>query len=280
MKFAFLITMTLLLAAPSVRANRLDQQPPPDEERDLPPDDDMRPPPRGPHGPPPGGPRGPGGPGGRFGPGQRRPPMDELLTPEFIKEAMEILQQKLPRLHARLTEVQQRSPERFKRMLARAMPPIREYMQLRKRRPDLADSIFREFEIQARLNELSREYRDTENDPARRAQMDAEIQKLVEEQITIHHNRMGARLEEFERRLKDQESQLKRQREMHEKAAAEMQTSIRWKVEDVKAGRVGPNPGGPPPGEGPEGGPPDRPWPGDRPPPRDGEPHDQPDDEQ
>ncbi len=157
--------------------------------------------------------------------------------PETIGRAMEVIRAKLPAFHEKLEQSRRHSPMRFRRTMAKVLPVVREYVHLRDREPELAETIIEEFRIEERLRELGRAYLEAEERPEEREEMGAEIERLVEEQLELRLRRRVFRLDEFERRLHRQMERLERQRA---RLQEEMERRDEWvtrRVEEVKAGK-------------------------------------------
>jgi hypothetical protein len=215
------------------------QEPPP-EERQA---DD------GPEGPPPrfgaddrGGPRG-GGPRDRFRRWRdnRRPdgfgPQGDL-PPEMIERIMEMLRDNFPEYHVRLMKRREQNPTLFRGAIRRIVPIFKEYMLLKDEKPELAVGIIEEFKNEKKLGELSRRYRDGLKDPAAQATIGGEIETLVRRQVELHHQRMAYRLEQFEKRIQEQQAALDRQRKHHDEAGSKLEEHIAKRVEEVKKGEL------------------------------------------
>lgn len=222
---------------------------------------------------------------------------DDGLPPEMIERIMEMLRDNFPEYHARLNKRREQNPEMFRGAVRRIVPIFKEYMILKDEKPELAAGIIEEFKNEKRLGELSRRYRDAAKDSAAQTAIVAEIEPLVRRQIELHHQRMAFRLEQFEKRIQEQQEALKRQRAHHEEEGSKLEAHVARRVEEIKKGelrrpfdRRGSGPGGPDGfGEGPprgRGGPgagpprgrrgprpdsPDGPPPDDEPPPPDDE---------
>ncbi len=185
---------------------------------------------------------------GRHKAGRGRPPRGEgkgwpdhatpdSLDAETIGRAMEVIRTKLPAFHEKLEQSRRHSPMRFRRTMAKVLPVVREYIHLRDREPELAETIIEEFRIEERLRELGRAYLEAEDRPEEREEMGAEIERLVREQLELRLQRRVFRLDEFERRLHRQMERLERQRA---RLQEEMERRDEWvarRVEEVKSGK-------------------------------------------
>lgn len=195
-------------------------------------------------------------------------PDDELRT-EMTDRVMEMLRNNLPEAYAKLQKLRERNPERFRNAIRAVVPTFKEYsMLLRDQRPDLAKGIVEEFKNERRLGELSRQYRDSADDPAKQAQIAQEIESLVRRQAELHLQHMSFRLDQFEKRIKEQQEMLQRQRDRYEDEKTKLDENVSKRVEEIKKGNLR-RPYPPPPGGPGMGGPP-----GDRRGPRDGPSHD------
>jgi hypothetical protein len=266
---AGVLTLTLLVAAPAKSAATLaptvwQPQMVPDagaaepgtQSADDPPD---RPTPEPgekghqPGNPPPGregGPRPDGPAPGLPGPGVEHPDGPPGIPPELMMgQAMEILRDKAPGLHARLQRLQRRNPERFAQTMHRVMPLVMEYIALRDKNQRLADGIFEEFRIEEKLRQFSRKFAET-SAPEQKDELGKEIEKLVRQQFDLRQERTAARLEEFERRIREQQKLLEEQRSRLKEEAAKHDELVAKRVEEVKQGKVGDllRPAGPLPG--------------------------------
>ncbi|HKQ47120.1 MAG TPA: hypothetical protein VJZ71_03500 [Phycisphaerae bacterium] len=231
----------------------LQDQPPPDDRRA----DD------GPDGPSRAGPD-----DRRFGPRDDRP-RDRLrrwrenrgpdgmgpndgLPPEMIERILDMLRDNFPEYHARLIKRREQNPEMFRGAVRRIVPIFKEYMLLKDEKPELAAGIIEEFKNERKLGDLSRRYREAAKDPAAQSAIAGEIEPLVRRQIDLHHQRMAFRLEQFEKRIQEQQAALERQRKHHEEAGSKLEEQVARRVEEIKKGelrrpfdRRGPGPGGP-----------------------------------
>lgn len=193
--------------------------------------------------------RRPGRRSGRPGPAHRegrrgwwRPedgPRADASDPEMVGRVMEILRTKLPEFHERLEAFRLEKPERFERAIRKVMPVVGEYIRLRDRKPELAETIIEEFRIEERLRALSRGYRQAEDQPEAQAEVVANIERLVREQIELRFRRQMFRLEEFERRLRRQEERLGRHRARLEEEMERREELVAERVDEVKQGKVG-----------------------------------------
>ncbi len=224
-------------------------------------------------------------------------PNDELPT-EMADRVMEMLRNNLPEAYAKLQKLRERNPERFRNAIRTVVPTFKEYtMLLRDQRPDLAKGIVEEFKNERQLGELSRNYRDAANDSAKQAQIAQEIETLVKRQMELHLQHMSFRLDQFEKRIKEQQEMLQKHRSRYEDEKSKLDEHVAQRVEEIKKGNLRrpypPTPPGPDgmgrprgPGDGPPPGPDGRPrprrhrGPDDGPPPRfDGPPDGPPPDE-
>jgi DNA repair exonuclease SbcCD ATPase subunit len=162
-----------------------------------------------------------------------------LLDPVLIAQAMEVMRSSLPELHERLEAFRRHDPERFELAMRKVLPVVREYIDLRDRNPDVAQTIIEEFRIEERLRELSRTYtRAAEENLQELAEIEGEIERLVHKQFKLRFRRRAARLEEFERRLMKQRERLERQRIRLQEEMQRLEELVAKRVADVKKGKV------------------------------------------
>jgi hypothetical protein len=215
------------------------QEPPPDDRQA----DD------GPDGPPRvgpddrrGGPRG-GGPRDRFRRGREGRRFegfgpDDELPPAMVERIMEMLRDNFPEYHARLVKRREQNPEMFRGAVRRIVPIFREYAILKDEKPELAAGIIEEFKNEKKLGELSRRYRDAAKDPAKQTEIGAEIEPLVRRQIELHNQRMAFRLEQFEKRIQEQQAALECQRAHHKEEESKLEEHVARRVEEIKKGEL------------------------------------------
>jgi len=184
---------------------------------------------------------------GDFGP-------DDELPPEMIDRMMDMMRDNLPGGYARLDKLRDRNPERFRGAIRRIVPVFKEYMFLKDERPDLATRIVEEFKNEERLGALSRDYRDAAKDPTKQTQIAQEIESIVRKQMEFHQQRMTFRLEQFEKRIKEQQAMLDRRRKSFEEEKSKLEEHIAKRVDEIKKGDLrGPFPRRGPGHEGPDG---------------------------
>ena len=195
---------------------------------------------------------------------------------KMFDRAMEVLREKLPKLHGRLEKLKSKSPERFREAMHEIMPIVMEYFALLDRNPELAEKIFKELQIEEQLRHKSHEYLRAKGDPERQTELSTDIEKLVAEQLGIRQERQVARLEEFARRIGEQQKRLEEQKARLKEEMDQRDKLVAKRVAEIKEGKVGDSlkPIGPRP-HGPDGefrrhgqrGPAGPEGPGDTPPP-------------
>jgi len=250
------LTLAGFVATTVFIAARVDAQPAP------PPGDGpmagprQRPPaPRGPHaegdamhpphedGPPPGEFGGPRGPDGRrregFDRWSRRPmDGDGPLNERMVERVLSELKTRLPEWHDKLVQLRERDPKKFESAIRRMMPMIRETLMLKERNPKLAETIFEEFQIEHELRGLAEKYKAavTANDAGLQGQVASEIDTRVRRQFELRHARRQAQLEEFARRLAEQQKRIEAQLREHGEQTAHSEEFITKRIEEIKKG--------------------------------------------
>ena len=258
-----ILTWAACIATTAFFADRTMAKPPPGEgplagprHRPGPPPpaaegDDMDRP--GEDGPPPGEPGGPRGPQSRMRDrGDRWPRRmegDGPLNEKMVERVMDELKARLPQWHERLEALKASDPKKFEMTIRRMMPMIRETMMLRERNPKLAESIFEEFQIEHELHGLAERFKSaaTASDAAQQAQVSSEIETLVRKQFEIRRTRRQAQLEEFARRLAEQQKRIEKEMAEHAEQGAKSEEFIAKRIEEIKKGefRRPPQFGGP-----------------------------------
>lgn len=228
----------------------------------------------------------PGGPRGRMRDrGDRWPRRmegDGPLNERMIERVMGELKNRLPQWHERLARLQTEDPEKFQAAMRRMMPMLAEARRLGERNPKLAESMFEEFQIEHELRGLAERYKaaTAAHDEAQLGQIASEIDTRVRHQFEIRRMRRQAQLDEFARRLAEQQKRIQEEIAEHAEQGAKAEEFISKRIEEIKKGefrgpslfggrgRPGPGrPGGPdgefgprgprrrgmrpPPGEGP-----------------------------
>jgi hypothetical protein len=176
-----------------------------------------------------------------------------MPSPEMIGRAMEILRARLPAFHRRMMRLREQHPERFERMMHQVLPVVLEYIELRDRNPEAAETIIREFEIEDQLRALSGKFRKAAEKLDEQAAIGKDIERLVQEQFELRFRRQAARLDEFERRIREQQQRLEEQRAKLKEDSERRADLVAKRVADVKEGKIGepflgrgPRPNGPP----------------------------------
>ncbi len=160
------------------------------------------------------------------------------MPPELIDRAMTVIREKFPEYHARLERLRAENPRRFEAAVHVVLPVVMEYLEIRDRHPEMADTIIAEFRIEQQLAELSRQYRAAAERPEAQADLARQIEELVREQTELRFRRQAFRLDEFERRLREQQSRLEEQRARLEQEMKDRDDLIARRVEEVKQGRI------------------------------------------
>ncbi len=173
---------------------------------------------------------------------------------EDVERFLEVLRDRIPpEKYERLLRLRDDSPDRFRQLIQRRMEPaIREFLELRRESPALAESVLAEFDAQGRLHELSDAYRRSE-DPAKRQEIEKEIGVLARKQIEFTRQRQEFRLRQFAQRLDEQKRRFEEEKARFEADADRLPDVVARRVEEIKQGRVAPPGmmlGPPPPGEG------------------------------
>jgi hypothetical protein len=158
---------------------------------------------------------------------------------EMIEQFLEIIREKLPEHYERLEQLRKDDPRRFGQVTRRLRPVVREYLDLVEEDPELANTIFQDFRIDARLRDLSEAYRDAseKKDAARVEETEQEIRRLVRLQAEMSIARREARLRIAEKRLNEQLERLRRHRAHFEEERLRLDEFINERVEDVMQGR-------------------------------------------
>lgn len=152
------------------------------------------------------------------------------ISQEMVDKVMNVLETALPEWHDRLAALREDHPEKFKRVIRRVFPRVREYVSLRDHKPELAQTVIEEFKIEHRLRELSMQYQAAEADSAQQLELDSLIEELVRKQFDFRMQRRKAHLEEVERRLQ-------REREKYERELADQEMMISKRIERIKQGK-------------------------------------------
>jgi len=160
------------------------------------------------------------------------------MPPEWIERAMTVIREKFPEYHARLERLREENPRRFEAAVHVVLPVVMEYLEIRDRHPEMADTIITEFRIEQQLAELSRQYREAAERPEAQADLAEEIERLVREQTELRFRRQAFRLDEFERRLREQQSRLEEQRSRLAQEMKDRDELIARRVKEVKEGRI------------------------------------------
>ena len=176
-----------------------------------------------------------------------------MPSPEMIGRAMEILRARLPVFHRRMMRLREQHPERFERMMRQVLPVVLEYIELRDRNPEAAETIIREFQIEDELRTLSGKFRKAAEKLDEQSAIGKDIERLVQEQFELRFRRQAARLDEFERRIREQQQRLEEQRAKLKEDNERRADLVAKRVADVKEGKIGepflgrgPRPNGPP----------------------------------
>ena len=167
--------------------------------------------------------------------------MDRPIPPEMIDKIMELVRDKFPERFDRLADLETKNPRRFEMLIRRMAPVAIEYFKLRERRPELADTIIREFKNQERLHELSDQYRKTKDDPAKQAGIEKEIEQIVRSQVELFQERMEFRLQDFEERIAEQQRRLAEQRRRFDEEKLHIEDRIAERIKLMKEGDVRPD---------------------------------------
>lgn len=259
----FAVICCLSVAAVAATAAMLPREPAQDSrpagERDRGWVEDGPPPPPDEEGPPRmGRPERRGGEPGEGGRSRMRPrfpdggrPERGMMPPEMIERAMEVIREKFPEFHTRLERLREENPRRFESAIQSVLPVVMEYLEIRDRFPEMAETIIAEFRIEQQLTELSRQYRESGERPEAQADLAKQIERLVREQTELRFRRQTFRLDEFERRLREQQTRLAEQRVRLEQEMKDRDELVARRVAEVKEGRMisEPRPRGPrPPG--------------------------------
>lgn len=246
------LTWAACIATTAFFAERTTAKPPPEGDgplagprhRPAPPPADVgdemdRP---GEDGVPPGEPGGPRGPKGRFRDrGDRWPRRmegDGPLNEKMVERVMGELKDRLPQWHDRLAALKTSDPRKFDMAMRRILPMVREAKMLGEHNPQLAESMFKEFEIEHELRGLSEKFKtaSSTNDQPQMAQVVSEIDGLVRQQFEIRRMRRQAQLEEFARRLAEQQKRIEKEIAEHAEQGARAEEFIARRVEEIKKG--------------------------------------------
>jgi hypothetical protein len=161
----------------------------------------------------------------------------------MVETVMDVLREKLPEHHDRLVRLRDRRPDRFMGMIEKLAPVVGDYLKLRERSQELADTIIEEFKIEETLRDLSRQYRDAAGDPEAQASCEHEIRQLVQRQFELQLQRREDRLRSFAERLEEQRRRLDVERAKLQEERANVETLVTDRVEAVKEGRLRDHPG-------------------------------------
>lgn len=177
---------------------------------------------------------------GRRDRGERQRGREKRIDRQLL--VLEVLREKLPDVHKRLTRLEGKNQEKFDKHMRKIVPMVMEYIALRDHHPELADSIFEEYKIEEKLRKLSRQYQQADNNSTQQQQLEIKIQELVEQQYVIRRKRMEARLEEFAKRLRAQQEKLEQERISFAEEQTKRDELIAERVEKVKQGIFKPDP--------------------------------------
>lgn len=167
--------------------------------------------------------------------------MDRPIPPEMIDKIMELVRDKFPERFDRLADLEAKNPRRFEMLIRRMAPVAIEYFKLRERRPELADTIIREFKNQERLHELSDQFRKAKDDPAKQAAIETQIEQIVRSQVELFQERMEFRLQDFEERIAEQQRRLAEQRRRFDEEKLHSEDRIAERIKRIKEGDVRPD---------------------------------------
>lgn len=165
---------------------------------------------------------------GGWGSGEFDPRRDEM-SPRMIDRVMNLLREEVPEWYGRLADMEERRPERFRRVMRRVQPVVREYTSLRDKHPELAETILEEFRIEGRLRSMGREFREARGNESRQAEIEQDVAQLVKRQFEFKMRRRLARMKDIERRLT-------RERERFERDKASLSRQVQDKVRQITRG--------------------------------------------
>lgn len=178
-------------------------------------------------GPPPGE-----GPRGRFGPEPRRP-----LPPEELEEILGVIEAKLPDMWQRMEKAKQRNPDFYRRAVQRIAPMMREFLDLQKDHPDMAEVVIEEFKIERDVRELVRDFKNSEGDAQARDAVVEQIRVKLTRQHELQLQRRRFRLAQFRERLEREQMRLAEEQQRIEDDANGFDRRLDERMELIRDGR-------------------------------------------
>ena len=158
-----------------------------------------------------GGPNGPMGPGGN-GPMWRggAEEDDTPLTEQEEAEAFDYLRDTQPEFYELAKKVREGSgdpPERYNRMLRRALRDKRRMEFLKEHDPERYEEVQQERELHRRIQTLKKEYRNADEGKAKEA-IREELREVLEKEFELRTARPEQEIEDLEQRLETQKENL------------------------------------------------------------------------
>lgn len=178
-------------------------------------------------GPPPGE-----GPRDRFGPERRRP-----LSQAELDEIASAIETQLPEMWQRLERAKERNPEFYRRALQRIAPMMREFLDLQKDYPEMAEVVIEEFKIEHDVRELLRDFKKSEGDAVARDAVVQQIRAKLTRQNELQLQRRRFRLEQFRERLEKEQLRLTEEQRRIEDDANGFEQRLDERMEMLRDGR-------------------------------------------
>lgn len=181
-----------------------------------------------------------------------RPDDNRPVPPDQEAKALEILKQRLPEFHEKLTKLREKRPERYQKVLCKIMPMMQEFMDLQRDHPEMADVVIEEFKTERDLRTLIRKYMDArrDKDADAQAKLEPEFRELMKHRHELEVKRRQFRLDDFRQRLEREQQRLEEEERRLEEDNAHFEEDLDRRVESLRQGHVR-EALGPPPGQGP-----------------------------
>jgi len=148
---------------------------------------------------------------------------------ERLDEALSLIEETNPEMHARLVELRKNNPERFRRAMTRAAPRLREFARLREHDPEGFELRRQELQISREIFQLLRRVAGAEpNDLTADALQDVQdrLEVLIAQQFEIRIEQGQRHIERLEQRLErlraEVDDRLERKDQLIDDRAAEL----------------------------------------------------------
>jgi hypothetical protein len=150
------------------------------------------------------------------------------MTDEERSVVKAFIEERFPRMYVELERLEEHSPERYARRMARIAPEMRRLMEILDTDPERGTLMIQERQQDIMLRFIARRYRSAE-DPEDQAKLHGRARELAEKLFDVRHQRQALEIRELETRLDELKGR-------HEQAAQMRDQLIERELTDLLDG--------------------------------------------